>query len=342
MKDNIFDNNVADEDKIDNDVMISDGDVISNKFNFVNDYIFICYFLGNDFLPHLPSIDINTDGLDTLINCYLDVFQDLGRLLIKYEKNKILIDNEFLQLFITRIATKEEEFFKHILPDNLRKQSHKRCFESEPHKREIWIIENLKNIRIVDVLKLGYGTEDDWKYRYYSHYFHTSEHMKEMTNNICHNYIEGLLWVSKYYFEKCPTWRWQYKYTHAPFLSDIMLYLKHKDIKDFELDKSSVLGPVDMYTQLVSVIPPSYSYILPKTLRHLNHSIESPIIDMFPLSYQIDMINKTQLYKCVPIIPYLDVGRIEKAIKGIKLSDDDKIRCDIGKPFDLGICKIVK
>lgn len=343
MKDDYSDHELFgdNDDKIDNDIMDTNNitnNISNNMFNFVNDYIFICYFLGNDFLPHLPSIDINVDGLDMLVNCYLDVFQELGVLLIKYEKNKIDINNKFLQLFITLIATKEEEYFKHILPEYLKKHDHKRCFESEPHKKELWYIENLKNIKIIDEIKLGYGDANDWKYRYYSYFFHTSEHMQEMVDNICHNYIEGLLWVSKYYFEKCPSWRWQYKYTHAPFLSDIMLYLKNKNIMvDFNLIKG-ISSPVDMYTQLVSVIPPTYSYILPESLRYLNHSIESPIIDMFPLSYHIDMINKTQLYKCIPIIPYLDVGRIEKALNGIKLSKDETIRCVFGKPFDLGVC----
>lgn len=309
----------------------------TNMFNFTNDYIFICYFLGNDFLPHLPSIDINMDGLETLFNCYMDVFQNLGKCLMTYDKNgRIIIDTEFLRDFITLVATKEEDFFRRVMPDQLKRQRNKRCFETEPHKREIWKIENLKNVKICDEIRLGDGEADEWKFRYYSHYFHTSEHMDQTVDNVTHNYIEGLLWVARYYFEKCPTWRWQYKFSHAPFLSDIMRYIKNKDImKDFE---TPVEGPVDMYTQLASVIPPAYSNILPKALRHLSNSPDSPILDMFPLTYEIDMINKTQLYKCIPMIPYLDVARVENAIKGLTISKSDKIRCVPGGPFDLGVC----
>lgn len=307
------------------------------EFNFTNDYIFICYFLGNDFLPHLPSIDINMDGMEILLGSYMDVFQDLGRCLIQYDDNgKIAIDSEFLREFITLIATKEEDFFKRILPDHLRRCRNKRCFESAPYKRDIWMIENLKNVKVVNETRLGDGEADEWKFRYYSHYFHTAEHMQQTIDKICHNYFEGLLWVAGYYFEKCPTWRWQYKFTHAPFLSDLMIYFKNRDImNDFE---SSFEGPVDMYTQLVSVIPAAHAYILPKSLQHLNHSLESPIIDMFPLTYEIDMINKTQLYKCVPIIPYLDVKRVEDAVKDLILSEKDKMRCAPSDPLDLGIC----
>lgn len=310
---------------------------VHDKEDFTNDYIFICYFLGNDFLPHLPSIDIKMDGMETIFSVYMDVYQNKGSSLIKIKKGKVSIDNDFLLQFITILATKEEDFFRSVQPEQLRRQRRRRCFDTEPHKREIWRIENLKNVRIVDNIKLGDGEADEWKERYYAYYFRTDEHRQETVNEICHNYFEGLIWVARYYFEKCPTWRWQYKFTHAPFLSDMMLYLKGRDImKDFDVPYQ---GPVDMYTQLVSVIPTTYSHILPVSLRHLNCSVESPIIDMFPHVYDLDMINKTQLYKCVPMIPYLDLDRVIQTVEKFELSEAEKIRSNPGSLLNLGICK---
>jgi 5'-3' exoribonuclease 2 len=34
------------------------------------DYIFICFFLGNDFMPHFPSINIRTGGVHKMLNAY--------------------------------------------------------------------------------------------------------------------------------------------------------------------------------------------------------------------------------------------------------------------------------
>ena len=38
--------------------------------NRIYDYIFLCFFLGNDFMPHFPSVNIRTGGVDKMINAY--------------------------------------------------------------------------------------------------------------------------------------------------------------------------------------------------------------------------------------------------------------------------------
>jgi 5'-3' exonuclease len=38
--------------------------------NRIYDYIFLCFFLGNDFMPHFPAINIRTGGIDKMLNAY--------------------------------------------------------------------------------------------------------------------------------------------------------------------------------------------------------------------------------------------------------------------------------
>ena len=36
----------------------------------IYDYILLCFFLGNDFMPHFPALNIRTDGISILISAY--------------------------------------------------------------------------------------------------------------------------------------------------------------------------------------------------------------------------------------------------------------------------------
>ena len=88
-----------------------------NEEKIIKDFIFICYFLGNDFLPHIPSIDIkcfdksNINGLDLVLQAYANTFESLNDYLILFE-DKIKYNLEFLQLFL-------ENLFINLILENL-------------------------------------------------------------------------------------------------------------------------------------------------------------------------------------------------------------------------------
>lgn len=302
---------------------------VSDDEDFIDDYVFICYLLGNDFLPHFPTIEIKKGGYDAILNAYVDVYVVARKhILSRNEMGELKIDSLQLYLVVKMLGDMEQQFFSEVYPDYCHKESRKRCNALTDYEHELWEIENMRNIKIDDPIKLGMGDKKDWKFRYYEYYFGGCENQKDIIDNLCKNYLEGLVWVTRYYFDKCPSWRWQYKYLHAPFISDVADYIlnNHIDLNDIKFEKDN---PIKMSDQLLSVIPPYYVNIIPKSIRFLMTSDKSSIIDMFPTHVSLDMLYKDQLWKCIPLVPYLDIERIENETKTFQFKKDELVRLEM-------------
>ena len=64
-----------------------------------------------------------------------------------------------------------------------------------------------------------------WRQRYYYKFFNIKKYQNNSNiEEICQNYMEGLLWTSKYYFDKCESWNWCYKYLHGPTIKELVSY----------------------------------------------------------------------------------------------------------------------
>jgi 5'-3' exonuclease len=250
--------------------------------------------------------------------------------------DKLEINQIMFYEIIRLLGEKEEEYFKKIKPSYDYKYNKKVCQLQDPYQKEIWLLENLKNIKIEDNIKLGLGEKDIWKFRYYEHYFNVSEYQKIMIKKLCENFIEGIVWTTKYYFEGCPSWMWQYKYSHSPFLSDIYQYLVNNDINinNISFPKDNPLNPC---IQLLAVLPSCCASELPYKYRNLVKSTNSPIIDMYPIKVKLDLINKDLLWQAVPFMPYLDIFRILYVTKSIKLTEEEEDRNKILNNFIINI-----
>ena len=74
----------------------------------LDDWVFMCFFVGNDFLPHLPSLDIRENGIDTLIAIWRDNVPVMGGYLTKDGQ----VDLERAQIILDGLAKQEDAIFR--------------------------------------------------------------------------------------------------------------------------------------------------------------------------------------------------------------------------------------
>ena len=275
-----------------------------NQDKLIADFIFLCYFLGNDFLPHLPSLDIHKDGIEYLIKSYIHVLNDKRDYLLDSVNKKI--NQDFLASLLTRLAEKEEEIIKGNYGKNKR---HQRCESSDPYDIEIFKIENLQ-FKIVDPVNLGADNQKEWRKRYYKHYFgcETDESIESFSKKLVKNYLIGIKWVTEYYFDKCPSWDWYFPYEHPPFLSDINLYLKDNIMNDIKFEEGKALKP---FMQLLCVLPQQSNYLLPSKLKNLMTNIKSSLAHLYPIDFEQDYLNKHKYWMAIPLLPPLEIDLVK-------------------------------
>ncbi|ARF09874.1 XRN 5'-3' exonuclease [Indivirus ILV1] len=308
---------------------------IDEKIDFTNDFIVLCYFLGNDFLPNLPSIEIKNDGIDFLLDNYSKVYLTLGCGITYFSSDNILeINNIFLGLFFENLAKYEDYYFKVKYPKWVDMIKNRFPPSDDPYEKEIWEVDTMRRFKIHDPIKLGHDEPELWKFRFYEYYYGVVSYQKEHISEMCYEYIKGLVWNTKYYFEKCSSWSWYYKYAHAPFVSDLSKYFKNNDIslQKIIINNENLISP---FIQLLAVLPSNYSNLLPSKYGHLMTNSKSPIIDIYPTSFVTDMLYKDSFHKCIPILPNINIDRIINAVKEIELNNSEKERNIISDNFTI-------
>jgi 5'-3' exoribonuclease 1 len=222
----------------------------------VYDYIFLCFFLGNDFLPHFPAVNIRTGGVDKMLNAYRAT---IGVNDMLTDGNTIYWNN--VRKLVEFLANAEESFIRteHKLRDRREKNNMPQTSPEEKFK----FFES-KPVYERDVEKYINPFKHYWQDRYYNVLFGIkSDSDGEQRKDIAINYLQGLEWTMKYYTTGCPDWRWHYKYNYPPLLEDLIKYIpvfSTSFIKDVEPN------PVSEIVQLCYVLPRASLTLLPNKL----------------------------------------------------------------------------
>ena len=240
-----------------NNVELSEEQKLStSQKNKVYDYIFLGFFLGNDFMPHFPAINIRTGGVDKMLNAYKATIGPDENLC----DGKTIYWNNVRKV-IKFLAALEEEY---IIAEHKSRNSKERRDMPQNTPEEKFKRFDLTPMYDREAEKYINPVKPYWQSRYYRALFDIkSDTDGDQKKDIAINYLQGLEWTMKYYTSGCPDWRWRYKYSYPPLLEDL---IKHVPVFGCEFIKEKPPSPVAELVQLCYVLPRDNLNLLPPKL----------------------------------------------------------------------------
>lgn len=283
-------------------------DIQFDSKSCVNDFIFICFTVGNDFLPHIPSIEIIEGGIDFMLDVYKNVGERHGHL-TKITYGEIMFQIKSLQVFLGTIA----QYNKGILEEKLMKKD--KFFPDILLESSAKIVDGKYNLDI-----------DKYKSKYYSKCFSEGTDIKKL----CHEYLEGMQWVLSYYTKRVPDWKWCFKHHYAPFAHELAKY-----IEDFKFTEYVKTQPTSPFQQLLCIMPPKSSKLIPLPICQLLTNDCSEIKKFCPDKFEVDISGKRREWEGIVLLPIVDYSVVEKEyFKHInKVDRRDLKRDNLGKSF---------
>lgn len=98
----------------------------------LDDWVFMCFFVGNDFLPHLPSLDIRENGIDTLIAIWRDNIPIMGGYLAEDGR----VNLKRAQIILQGLAKQEDAIFRRRRQTDERKERNQKRRKQEDQRRD--------------------------------------------------------------------------------------------------------------------------------------------------------------------------------------------------------------
>jgi len=225
-------------------------------------------------MPHFPSVNIRTGGVDKMINAYKAT---IGNTTENLTNGKTIYWKNVRKL-VQFLADAEETNFKKetALRDRREHQN------LEPVNRGGFIPvksgeDAMKKFDAIPTYerkmeKFINPFNPNWQRRYYNTLFKIDiDDVRR--KQICVNYLEGLEWTMKYYTTGCADWRWCYNYDYPPLLCDLIHYIPYYET-EFIVKKKP--APVNELVQLCYVLPKECLQLLPtkicdRVLREYSH-----------------------------------------------------------------------
>jgi len=277
----------------------------------MDDFVLLCFTVGNDFLPHLPGIEIVEGGIDFMLDVYKKVCQSYGHLTKKTEDG-VVFRKRALKHFLGTIG----QYEKSVLEN---KMLHKDKYFPD------YLLENCAQYRE------GKYTVDMDKYRR-DYYTEVSASLGQELDQkkFCHEYLEGMAWVLSYYTKGVTNWDWCFKHHYAPFSTTLA-----EHVSSFQHVHYDATFPASPYAQLLAILPPKSAPLLPPPLDTILTDKDSPMQVFCPDEFDVDLSGKRREWEGVALLPHVDYTILNKAYRELigRVDERDRKRNIVGKSY---------
>jgi 5'-3' exonuclease len=327
--------------------------------NRIKDYIFMCFLLGNDFLPHFPAVNIRTVGIEIILNVYRETLGKTNKFLI----NDMKIQWKNFGEFIKNIADREDDLMidEHKRRDKMAKRfgssgggggynnMHGRNGRNDKNQfintnkptilgstDEVLGVDDIKKMDDLLMLPMKDRSvekyinpfEKDWEYRYYKALFGL-EITDERRRQISVNYLEGLEWTFYYYIQGCIDWRWCYNYHYAPLFKDLVKYIPQIDT---QFITPSQHKSIEDLVQLCYVLPKANLNLLPI---EVNVVLFQRLEHLYGDDYEFKWAYCKYFWESHADLPRLNIETLESVVNEAK----NKVSFATSSPINIPIPK---
>eukprot|EP00892_Ulva_mutabilis_P011794 jgi/Ulvmu1/8988/UM005_0079.1 len=287
----------------------------------IDDFVLLCVLVGNDFLPHSPTLDINEGAMDQIFDCYREMLRKHEGYLTCGEA----ISHMRLESFLSQVAQHEVDTLKQRAQDQIdfeqrrsrgASAAHSMPMESSSNDAEddnANLYSNAATMMTGEARALIMSGDSEAGLQAYKERMYRKMHANtpDAVRTVVQWYMQGLHWVMQYYYRGVPSWDWYFPYHYAPFLSD----MTSLQTIQCDFDQGTPVLPLQ---QLLMVLPPASKNLLPEVLKPLMLDPTSPIADFYPANFSVDGEGKRAEWEAIVLLPFVEMKRLVDAYRSLE------------------------
>lgn len=280
--------------------------------NLLKDYVVLMSLMGNDFVPHTPSLTFRSEGVERIVDAYRGVdkrivsdddvinWENLAEIFQRLEVHEvdILKNDEDVTLKIRGRILAGQVPFRHAIV-------------SDPVEQEILALD-WEHLRHNHTIQVG---EKGWANRYYRRLLGDKgvwSNQKMVVSVLTSEYLKSIQWCWDYYCGKDVAGDWYYRFVSGPLLRDLV---SPTPTPTLHCDDGRE-GGVSMYdipasAQLICVLPPVSHHCLESGAR----AIANECVDLYPETHDKWAYGKRHAWEQESFLPPIPIKRIMKYIQ---------------------------